>query len=430
MGKSILLVSDNHPSEYFESRIRSAAELKRLLPYQELTIEKLEYELSKPAGQNKQCIYIHIPFCRKSCDFCGYYKCVNSSPETIALYVKKLKEQIILYSTLEWVKTASFEAIYFGGGTPTLLPAALLFDLLAPIYTHLPIAPNCEVTVETSVSDIDQSYFEMLKGSMVNRISIGIQSFDDDFRRKNSRLAGYDEICHKIELIRNAGITNICADLMYNLEGQTIQTWENDLKQISELAFSGCSVYPLLPFPGAPMVRNKTYKTPDPKEEYRFFEMADSFLTSLPGWQPFTTVQYGNSIHGTAHYIQLQADDADILAFGPGAGGKIDNIQFLNTFSLDDYLDEPISLISPKTKAYQLPEKYELLGKKLQFIKSGFMNKDQFINYFKNDKELINDLSDSSLLIESTEGISLTQAGRYWAANIATLLLDKFKNEL
>jgi putative heme utilization radical SAM enzyme HutW len=416
-----------HPSEYFEKRIRSAAELKRLLPYQELSIGTLENELSQPAGQNKRCIYIHIPFCRKACNFCGYFKCVNSSPETIAMYVQRLKEQILQFSKFEWVKSASFETIYFGGGTPTAIPSALFFDLLETIYTHLPLTSDCEVTLETSVTDIDEDWFERLKGSRVNRISIGIQSFNKELRRKHSRLAGYDEICSKIEQIKRTGIKNICADLLYNLEEQTIQIWENDLKQISRLDFNGCSVYPLLPFPGAPMMQNQTYKIPDQKEEYHFFEMADTYLTNIPGWQPFTTVQYGDSFNGTASYVQLQANDADILAFGPGAGGKINNIQYLNMFSLDDFLNDSILLISPKAKVFQLTDEYELLGKKLQLFKRGLMNKKQFNAFFINDETMINELLEKNLLLETDDYFSLSQSGRFWAANLSEQFIANYR---
>ena len=142
MEKIKLNGGEQLPHEYFENRIRSAAELKRLLPYQELPTYFLADALLASGSQNKRCIYVHIPFCRKACNFCGYYKCLNPLPETIAMYVEKLKEQIIQYSTLPWVKNTPFEAIYFGGGTPTLLPAELFFSLLGTIQAHLPLTPG------------------------------------------------------------------------------------------------------------------------------------------------------------------------------------------------------------------------------------------------------------------------------------------------
>lgn len=348
----------------------------------------------------------------------------------MAQYVHQLTEQIKLLGKTNWVKTQPFSAVYFGGGTPTALPVKLFAALLESISSEIPLTPDVELKVETSISELTDEYLSFFRSSMVNRVSMGIQSFDEALRHNHSRIAGFSEIQSLVEKLNSDGIENRCADLMYNLEGQTLQTWESDLKSIAELNFTGSSVYPLLPFPGAPMVRNNTYPKPDPHLEFQYFQVADSFLTNLPLWEFFTPVQYGHSNLGRANYIYQQAIDADILALGPGAGGKINGIQYLNAFSLEDFIAEETKVFSQKSKVFELPSAFHILEEQLRLFKAASMDNIRFDELFGNHSKLVTELIEFDLLEVNEQIVSLTQTGRYWAANLAALFIDNSLKEL
>lgn len=422
MSRNYPNLRHKHPSKYFQHRIRSAAELNRMLPLSPLEQKKIKAELNNP-GQNKnRCIYIHIPFCTKSCSFCGYYKCVNLDKNTVRQFVDALRKQIIQLAEKEWVKSSGFNAVYFGGGTPTALPASLFFGLLDTVYNHLPVNGDAEITLESTITDLDGSYLDRLSDSRINRVSIGIQTFQEDVRKKYNRTASGDELVQKINEIKSAGITNICADLMYNLNGQTEESWKRDLQLIKNLQFDGCSVYPLLPFPNAPLVKSGKYTEPDPEKEYRFFQLADDYLASMTDWQAITAVQYGHKENGNANYVEMQAEGADVLALGPGAGGKINKLQYFNSFTVADFLNDN-SLPSEKTRIFSWREDTESLASQLNFFRKTALSKNEFNLAFPDEKDFIEFLSENSLIEGSANKNKLTQTGKYWAGNLAELII-------
>ncbi len=209
---------------------------------------------------------------------------------------------------------------------------------------------------------------------------------------------------------------------MYNLEGQTDENWNEDLWFIEKLGFTGCSIYPLLPFPNAPLVKSGKYNAPHPENEYRLFKLADVFLTSLPDWEAITAVQYGHKSHGNAKYVELQADDADILALGPGAGGKINGIQYFNAFTSEDYLTDN-SFTAEKTKIFRWQADKSALAEKLRFCRKTAMPEAEFKQVFENDLAISDYLFENALIMKEDDTVKLTQTGKYWSANIAGVLL-------
>ena len=414
-------LKNKSPWNYFENRIRNAAELKRLLPLQPAEHKELIAELNNPAQSEKRCIYIHIPFCTKSCSFCGYYKCINPEKQTVEKYIESLKQQIEKLSATPWVKDAYFNAMYFGGGTPTSLPFHLFSDLLNTFTENLPLTADCEITLESTINELDDDYLKLMPLCRVNRVSLGVQSFHEKIRKQYTRQANYNDIATKIEEIKKTGIENCCVDLIYNLEGLTMETWQRDLEFVKETKITGCSVYPLLPFPNAPLVKNSNFPKPKPETEFSYFKLADDFLTSIPNWEAITAVQYGHKKQGNARYVKMQADDSDVLALGPGAGGKINGLQYINAFSLADFLED-ISFPAEKTRIFGWQDGKESLAEKLKFFRKTFLPENEFEKTFKNEKRFAGFLYENELINREDSKIKLTQTGKYWAANLAGLI--------
>jgi len=416
-------LKNKSPWDYFQNRIRSVAELKRLLPLQPIEQKEFKSELNNPAPNKKRCIYIHIPFCTKSCSFCGYYKCIQPEKQTVENYVSALKKQMKYLSEKQWVKSAPFTAVYFGGGTPTSLPVHFFQDLLNTVFEKFRLTENCEVTLESTISELGEDYLELISQSGVNRISLGVQSFHEKIRGNYSRQSNYNDITAKIAGIRESGIKNCCVDLMYNLEGQTTKTWKHDLEIIKETGITGCSLYPLLPFPNAPLVKSGNFPKPSPETEFNCFKMADDFFMALKDWEVITTVQYGHKKHGNARYVEMQAEGADLLALGPGAGGKINGLHYINSFTINDFLNDN-SFPSEKTRIFCWQTGKESLAQKLKFFRKTFLLEKEFLQTFKNKIDTIDFLYENTLIEKKERTVQLTQTGKYWAANLMKLIIE------
>jgi len=156
-------------------------------------------------------LYIHIPFCLRKCAYCGFYSITDRS--LIPAFRLALRREIELYRG--WA--ASFDTLYIGGGTPSVLPAADLEEVIADIRTAFPIAANAEITIEANPADITEGLLAALRRSGVNRLNIGIQSFDDDSLALLGRRHTALQAIGAIQRVRDAGFENIGLDLIYGL---------------------------------------------------------------------------------------------------------------------------------------------------------------------------------------------------------------------
>ena len=318
-GKTSSEKTANHFS-LFENRIRSSAQARRILPFV-LLPETEKYQtfhsfLNAPASTGDRVIYVHIPFCKSICPFCFYSRHKTENSETMTAYCRTLIKQIESVSSTVWAQSAPFKAIFFGGGTPTSLPVNSLTEIIATLKKNYPLTAGCEITVESTISEINPAMCAQLKNSGVNRISLGVQSFDIGIRKNLGRTSATETIFDSLNIIQENGISNICIDLIYCLEGQTPETWHRDFQYLASSPATGCSVYPLIKQTNSPELE-QSYNL---EKEYDFFLQADELLVKQPGWKRFTPVQYGHSESGKAIYVSSHGQNADLLAFGAGSG--------------------------------------------------------------------------------------------------------------
>lgn len=196
-------------------------------------------------------IYIHIPFCKTRCAYCDFYSTTHE--EWKQQYVDAVCKELV--QRKDYLKGETVDTIYIGGGTPSQLSIAQLNALFATIEAHFPLNKHAEITIEVNPDDVSDSYAEELKQTPVNRISMGIQTFNDDvlrslFRRHTERIA-----CMATMRLREKGFQNISIDLMYGLPSETIEQWENDLQQAIALNVEHISAYHLTYEEGTPLYR-------------------------------------------------------------------------------------------------------------------------------------------------------------------------------
>ena len=171
-------------------------------------------------------IYVHIPFCKRRCTYCDFYTEVAPKliPDLVGTIVKEL------YNRKDYLKNEPINTIYFGGGTPSILKFEEFSLIFKTIYELFQVNENAEITFEANPDDLSADYFDSIKELPFNRISIGIQSFDDeDLKRVNRRHTG-NEAIQAVKNAQNAGFNNLSIDLIYGLPGQTLEKWKKQLE--------------------------------------------------------------------------------------------------------------------------------------------------------------------------------------------------------
>lgn len=196
-------------------------------------------------------IYIHIPFCKQRCRYCAFYSSTlyNIKEE----YADAVCREIAMRR--EYAGNGTIETIYFGGGTPSTLPMALLRKICDAIYANHTVSSNAEVTIECNPDDLTPEFLTELKRLPFNRISMGIQSFDDTQLKRLGRRHDADKARQAVANARNAGYGNISIDLMFALPGSTRESWQHDLESAMALHPVHLSAYNLMYEEGTPLYR-------------------------------------------------------------------------------------------------------------------------------------------------------------------------------
>jgi oxygen-independent coproporphyrinogen-3 oxidase len=192
-------------------------------------------------------LYIHIPFCLRKCAYCGFYSITDRS--LIPAFRSALRREMALYPS--WA--ASFDTLYIGGGTPSILPEGDLEGLITDIRTAFTIAADAEITVEANPADITESLLASLRRSGVNRLNIGIQSFNDDILALLGRRHNQKQAEEAIAAARRAGTENVGIDLIYGVPGQSMDVWLSTLRTAVALNPDHLSCYQLTLEEGTPL---------------------------------------------------------------------------------------------------------------------------------------------------------------------------------
>ena len=191
---------------------------------------------------NMASLYIHIPFCKQKCIYCDFLSGTNHS--LMAAYVDAIIKEMDRYT--DFFNDDPIHTIYFGGGTPSLLPANLLEKLFVAIRNHWNIDDVIEVTLECNPENITPSFLEQLKQMPINRLSIGVQSLIDDELKWLGRCHNAETAINAIRLAQRSGFDNISCDLIFALPVQTISSLFYSLKQLISLNIQHISVYSLM----------------------------------------------------------------------------------------------------------------------------------------------------------------------------------------
>lgn len=186
-------------------------------------------------------LYIHVPFCEKICVYCDFHK-------EIATLEKKIRYIDALIKELETNKDKlkDIETVYIGGGTPSNLPIGLLKKLLDAINNNIDINSNVEFTIETNPNDITRELAKLLHQYKINRVSVGVQTFNDKHLKFLGRTHNKADVLNAVDNLRKTGITNINVDMMFSLVNQTVDELKEDIKEVLNLPITHISYYSLI----------------------------------------------------------------------------------------------------------------------------------------------------------------------------------------
>lgn len=196
-------------------------------------------------------IYIHVPFCAKRCVYCDFYS------QTSHAYQDTYVESVVreLEERAGYVQGESIETIYFGGGTPSQLKADALGRIFSAIEQHFNVSKYAEVTLEANPDDLTEAYLNSIRRLPFNRISLGVQSFNDDDLRRLNRRHDRNKAIEAVRRCQETGWTNLSIDLIYGLPGQTSEAWEVNLEEAFGLDIPHFSAYHLSYEEGTPLYR-------------------------------------------------------------------------------------------------------------------------------------------------------------------------------
>lgn len=283
-------------------------------------------------------LYIHIPFCRSRCAYCDFFSTTRESEATA--YVAALCRE--LEGRRAELLHARVRSIYIGGGTPSVLPVPLLRQILDCAYANYDVAADAEVTIEMNPDDIGPSLdFSEASGlSAVNRVSLGIQTFDDALLRLIRRRHDSATAIRAIQTLQARGIHNISIDLIYGLPGQTLEQWERDLDTAFSLGIQHLSAYALSYEEGTLLTRWR--------DEGRIREASDELSVAMynrlcqrareAGFEHYEISNFALPGYRSRHNSSYWTGEP-YLGFGPGAHSYDgDRTRRANLPNLDDYL--------------------------------------------------------------------------------------------
>lgn len=266
-------------------------------------------------------LYIHIPFCPHKCPYCDFNSIADPNPDWDA-YFSALHQELIQWSDRPWIQGRRLESIYFGGGTPSLAPTSGIAHLLEEAEKRFSFAPHVEISLEANPGASDMARFKQLKAIGVNRLSIGVQSFDDADLRLLGRIHSAKDAASAVEAAIQAGFTNINIDLMYGTPRQNWHAWRRQLERATRLEIAHLSCYQLTIEQGTHFAKRPPSFLPDEETSLRLFRQTQRFLADR-GFLPYEVsnfAQKGMACRHNLGYWQYH----DYIGIGAGACGKFD----------------------------------------------------------------------------------------------------------
>ncbi len=367
-------------------------------------------------------LYLHIPYCLHKCGYCDF----NSHPENreeSEIYVSALLSEIEHYAPQLAGKTVS--TVFFGGGTPTLLPPASLDKILGKVKNHYNLSRDCEITIEANPATVKQETLDQIRSSGFNRISIGVQSFDADELKLLERVHSVEEIHTTLHRARLAGFDNLSLDLMSGLPGQSLEKWKSNLLQALDKKPDHISAYGLTIEPATSFFKLQERGLLRLPPENIQLEMLQTTIEILPsaGYDQYEISNFARPGFESRHNLNYW-DNGEYLGLGAGASSYLNGERFKNTNLPSRYIRE----VQAGGAAVESTEKLDLLHAMGETIMLGlrrlkgipiekFENRFQ-ISFQKVYGKVIDPLLEEGLITLNQNRMALSREGIFLADSV------------
>jgi oxygen-independent coproporphyrinogen-3 oxidase len=377
--------------------------------------------------------YFHIPFCLGHCLYCGFY--VNPVNRISS---RSYADAVIREMEIDQGRIAMsgypVHAVYLGGGTPTALEPEDLTRLLKEVRKRLPLVNDCEITVESTVTDLDEPTLTACLEGGANRFSIGVQSFDTAIRKSLGRRSDRDAVIKTLSMARDTNEAVIVIDLIYGLPGQNMTVWESDVRTLIDLNIDGADLYQLNIFSGGPLdtaaEKGRIPCPADIPEQARMFEKGVELMEQAH----FRRLSMTHWCSGTRErniYNLLIKGGGPCLPFGSCAGGNLGGYSVFLESDLGEYMDTVASGCKPLSGMMAHPDYKAVVNRITGDLEAGYLNLADMETEFRSNitelfRPLLNQWEKAGLITIKDGWISLTLAGQFWQVNLAQALIDYY----
>lgn len=370
-------------------------------------------------------IYIHIPFCDHKCIYCDFYSIINY--DNVSSYLNALIKEIEIRGE-EYSSDRKVISIFFGGGTPSFMEPEYIGRIIEAMRENFVVADDVEITLETNPGTVDEKKLKKFLSAGINRISIGIQSFNDDELKFLTRIHNSETAVATVHSAEKAGFKNISIDLIFNLPNQTKELWQSNLEKAVGLPITHISAYSLILEKGTilnKMVLDGKVTMQDSDHDADLYEMTIDYLFKnkfeqyevsnfcLPGFE---------CKHNNAYWRYKE-----YLGFGTSAHSFVNGKRWWNYSSLNFYL-EKMKTVNPVAgeetlTSEQIHEEYFMLA-----MRSKGLDINEYKNCFGNDwlekkKDEINKYAADGFLVIENNFIKFTSQGYALCDEIIAKLL-------
>ena len=305
-------------------------------------------------------LYIHTPFCVKKCAYCDFLS-FPADTNTQIQYVHALLNEIRFYG--ERMGDYQVSTIYIGGGTPSWLEPELLVAIMDQVYNSFHVREDAEVSIECNPGTVTTAKLEAYRRAGINRLSIGLQSANNEELKVLGRIHTYEQFLKTYELARNAGYTNINIDLMSGLPRQSAESFADTLQKVIRLKPEHISAYSLIIEKGTPfyekykfdMVRQEagmqTELLPTEDDVYKMLKLTQLVLAKA-GYDRYEISNYAKPGYECRHNVGYWTRE-NYLGLGLGAASLVDNVRYSNTRELHEYIEicHDITILPPEVFA-------------------------------------------------------------------------------
>lgn len=288
-------------------------------------------------------IYVHIPFCQEKCQYCDFLSFRGQNREVEQDYVQALLREIHSYGSKKRV-----DSIFFGGGTPSLLPEAMILEILEALRKDFMLAPDAEITIEANPGTIDKEKLLAYRQAGINRLSIGVQSAEEDLLGTLGRIHSWQDFLDCYRWAREAGFANINCDLMFALPDQSETQWQHTLEAVLSLdpAPEHISFYSLQLEEGTEFHRllqeGKLHLTDEETDRRMYWSAAEQLAQH--GYEHYEISNAARPGYASRHNLRYWTF-GDYLGLGLGAHSFVNGVRFSNTTIIDEYVNNESQVV-------------------------------------------------------------------------------------